>query len=264
MNFILFKIAWVFLSPGNMLALALVAGAFLSVAHNEGRRKIGRSLCFTIALLFFLIGIFPVGSWLLLPLENSVPPQIPDHVAGIILLGGDEQPQGGAHAGRPVFLDSARRYVEFASLARRYPEAELLYSGGSPLFAPPADAKVSNLIKPILAGLGVPVQKMLFEETSRTTHENAVMSYKLAHPAPGQVWLLVTSAFHMPRALLTFQKAGWNVLPATTGYLTDGTFSTRLQFNLGEHLMYMAWAEHEYYGLLAYRLMGYTDRLWPG
>jgi uncharacterized SAM-binding protein YcdF (DUF218 family) len=82
-------------------------------------------------------------------------------------------------------------------------------------------------------------------------------------PAPDQTWLLVTSAFHMPRAMACFRKAGWNVAPATIGYLTDGTFSTRLQFNLGEHLMEMAWAEHEYYGLLAYWLMGYTDSLWP-
>jgi uncharacterized SAM-binding protein YcdF (DUF218 family) len=260
MSFILSKILWVFLSPGNLLVLLLVVGAFLGVSHSETRRRAGHIISFVVALLFFIIAIFPVGTWFMLPLENKYPPNIPDHVAGIILLGGDERP----HAeipGRPVYLDSARRYIEFATLARKYPQAKLAFSGGTPLLQ--ANADMSEVAKQALAGLGVPVDKMVFEYGSRNTRENAVLSYNLIHPPADQKWVLVTSAYHMPRAIATFRKAGWNIYPATTGYLTDGVFSPHLDFNVSDHLIAMAWAVHEYYGLLDYWLMGYTDKLWP-
>ncbi len=262
MLFIASKILWVFLSPGNCLTLLLVVGAFLGVSHSERYRLAGQKICFAAALLFFLIGIFPVGSWLLVPLENKYPPQQPEQVAGIILLGGDEKPHRSEARGQPVYLDSGRRYITFAALARRYPDAKLLFSGGSMLLKPDAEMKDSEVAAEALKNIGIPVEKMLFERTSRNTYENAVLSCNLVHPTPDQKWLLVTSAFHMPRAIATFQKAGWNVAPATTGYLTDGTYTTRLEFNLGEHLQQMSWAAHEYYGLLAYWLMGYTDSLW--
>ena len=263
MNFILSKLFWVFASPGNCLALLLVVGAFLGVSHVEAQQKIGRRICFVVALAFFFIGVFPVGAWFLVPLENQYPLQKPEHVAGIILLGGDERPRDSVMPDRLVFLDSGRRYIAFAALARQYPAAKLLFSGGSPEITPKEDLKESMIVKQVLSGLGVPVEKMVFEDASRNTRENALLSYNLVKPQPEQTWLLVTSAFHMPRAMMVFQKAGWNVAPAPTGYLTNGVYSSHLQFNLGQHLTEMAWAVHEYFGLLAYRLMGYTDRLWP-
>ena len=263
MSFILSKLFWTFLSPSSCLTLLLVTGAFLGASHQEARRAVGRKICFIVALLFFFIGVLPVGAWSLVPLENRFPPQTPQHVDGIILLGGDEKPHSDTIPGRPVFLDSARRYIAFASMARQYPHAKLVFSGGSPKLQPNELMKDVYVAKQALSGLGVPVDKMIVDDLSRNTHENAVFSYNLVHPDPKETWLLVTSAFHMPRAMASFRKAGWNVVPATTGYLTDGTFPTHLQFELGEHLTELSWAWHEYYGLLAYWLMGYTDTLWP-
>ena len=263
MSFIISKILWVFLSPGNLLVLLLLAGAFLGVAHDPLRRNIGRRISFTAALILFFIAIFPVGGWLLAPLENRFPAQAPEHVAGIILIGGDEKPRLSEARGQPVFLDSGRRYIEFASLARQYPQARLVFSGGSPALAVTTGMHDADVAKQALADLGVPVERMVFEDASRNTHENAEFSYNLIHPTPEQTWLLVTSAFHMPRAMASFRKAGWVIDPAPAGYLSDGTFSARLEFNLGEHLLEMSWAAHEYYGLLAYWLMGYIDDPWP-
>ena len=263
MGFILSKLFWVLLSPGNLLVLVLVAGAFMASSHGEASRKAGRRICFAVALLLFLISILPVGAWLLAPLENRFPEQNPAQVTGIVLLGGDEKPTGGDVSGRLIYLDSARRYITFVSLARRYPNARLVYSGGTSGFAVRAGSKQADVAKQALESMGVPVGRMLFEDMSRNTRENAVFAYNLVRPKPDETWLLVTSAYHMPRAVATFRKVGWNVTAAPAGYLTDGTFSQRLQFNIGEHLMEMAWAVHEYCGLLAYRLMGYTDSLWP-
>jgi len=263
MSFIASKIFWVFASPGNGLALALLCGAFLAMARGERWRAFGRRLVFAVAVLFFLIGIFPVGAWMLAPLENRFPSRVPDHVDGIIILGGDEQPRISEARGQPVFLDSGRRYLTFAALARQYPQAKLVYTGGTALITPDSVTRQTAVARQALAGIGVPVERMVFEDVSRNTRENAVMSFTILQPKPTEVWLLVTSAYHMPRSMAVFRKAGWNVVPAAAGYMTDGTYAARLDFNLGQHLLEMGWAAHEYYGLLAYRLMGYTDALWP-
>ena len=99
------KIIWVFLAPGNLLVLALLAGAFLSLSHKKASQHLGRWLCFDIALVLFFIGIFPVGDWMLLPLENRVHAAIPPHVDGIIMIGGDEDPHATAMRNQAVFLN---------------------------------------------------------------------------------------------------------------------------------------------------------------
>ncbi len=117
MTFILSKVLWGFFSPGNALVLLFLLGAFLSIAHGEGRRHFGRQLCFSLALIFFLCAIFPVGEWMLLPLENRFEPVKPDHVDGIILVGGDENPEldGSARlASRRAFLGRRLHCLRFS------------------------------------------------------------------------------------------------------------------------------------------------------
>ncbi len=263
MMFTLSKVFWAFFSPGNMLVLLLLAGGFLVTAKGKTWQNLGRKMCFDIAFLLFFVAIFPVGDWILTPLENRFPPVKPDHVDGIILLGGDEKPYLSEMRGQPVVHSSAQRYIEFAALAREYPQAKLVFTGGSSLLAPEAKLKEAEIARQSLASIGVPVQRMVFEDQARNTYENAVKTAALVHPVPEQSWLLVTSAWHMARSMACFRKAGWNIYPAPTDYMTSGKLSSRLQFNLEEHLQKMNLAMHEYYGLVAYRLMGYTDSLWP-
>ena len=263
MAYNLSKLFWVFLAPGNFLILLLLLGAFLAMSHIEARRNFGRKLCFDIAFLLFFFGIFPVGDWMLVPLENRFPPEVPAHIDGIVLLGSDEIPRISQQRGIPTMYEGSSLLMEVAALSKRYPQARLAYTGGSALIPPdPHDAN-AEVTKEALASIGVPVARMMFEGASRNTHENAMMAKQLVQPQPEQNWLLVTSAYHMPRSMAAFRAAGWNVYPAPTYYLTGGQLSTRLQFNLALHLQEMSIAMHEYYGLLAYRLLGYTDKLWP-
>jgi uncharacterized SAM-binding protein YcdF (DUF218 family) len=263
MGFILSKLFWVFMSPGNILVLLLLCGGFLALSRSKGWQDFGRKLEFNIAFLLFFIAIFPIGDWLLTPLENCFPPVKPDRVDGIIVLGGGENPHVTELRGQPVIGESANRYIEFASLARQYPQAKLVFSGGSGRLTPDAQLKDAEVAKQIMASIGMPADRITFEDQSRNTYENAIKTAMLIHPTPQQKWLLVTSAWHMPRAMEVFRKAGWNVYAAPADYVTSGGFSSKLQFNLSDHLMTMTIAMHEYYGLLAYRLMGYTDTLWP-
>ncbi len=212
MTFILSKILWVFFSPGNAFVLLFLLGVFLSIAHGEAYRRFGRRLCFALALVLFLIAVLPVGEWMLLPLENRFAPAKLDRVDGIILVGGDENAELTEARGAPSALFSAGDYLVFAALIRQYPQAKLVFSGGSNLIAP-SNTKLqpADVARHALASIGVPVDRMTFEDKSRNTYENAVKAAALMHPTPQQKWLLVTGAFHMPRTVASFRKAGWNV-----------------------------------------------------
>lgn len=263
MNFLLSKLLWVFFSPANIMVLLLLLGVFLAASKSKGWQDAGHKICFDIAILFFFIAVFPVGDWMLTPLENRFPPQKPDHVDGIIMLGGDEKPLITEKRGVPVMGESARRYIEFASLARDYPKAKLVFSGGSGRLVPEGKMKDAEVAKMALVKLGVAPERIIFEDASRNTYENAKMTAELVKPTPQQNWVLVTSAWHMARAMAVFKKAGWNVYAAPTGYMTAGDLSSKLELNLEEHLRKMTMATHEYYGLIAYYLLGYTDSAWP-
>ena len=69
------------------------------------------------------------------------------------------------------------------------------------------------MARQLWTGMGVPPERMLFETAARNTHENAVLAHALAKPRPGETWLLVTSASHMPRSVGVFRRAGWDVVP---------------------------------------------------
>jgi uncharacterized SAM-binding protein YcdF (DUF218 family) len=164
---------------------------------------------------------------------------------------------------QPTALDSMRRYVKFAELARQYPEAKLMFSGGSGLLNPRAKMKDSEVARRILSSIGVPTDKIVFETASRNTFENASFSAQLAHPEKTQNWLLLTSAFHMPRAVGCFRQAGWNVFAVPAGYYTTGKFGRFSAFEFAQQMFFLNLALHEYAGLVSYWVMGRIDSLWP-
>lgn len=263
MSFILSKIFWTLVSPGNVLVLVLLLAGFLATANHKGWQKLGQKLTFNIALLLFFIAIFPVGNWALTPLENAFPMSMPEHVDGIILLGGDENSSISTARDQPTFYDSANRYLRFIELAHKYPEAKLLYTGGSGNLVTASPMKESEIAHEELKRVGLPVDQIVFEDTSRNTFENATKLASIVHPTAQQNWLLITNAWHMPRSVGSFRKAGWKVYPQPTGYLTTGLIYSTPHFDLLAHLKELTIAIHEYLGLIAYRVTGRTDQLWP-
>jgi len=103
----------------------------------------------------------------------------------------------------------------------------------------------------------------VFEDASRNTVENAEFSHRLAQPKSGETWLLVTSAFHMPRAVGCFRRAGWNVVAYPVDHSTAGESEPPIQFNFGSGLGGLRAAVHEYLGLFFYWIGGKTDALFP-
>lgn len=111
----------------------------------------------------------------------------------------------------------------------------------------------------------MPRDRLILEERSRNTRENARFSAELANPKPGERWLLVTSAWHMPRAVGCFRRAGFPVTAYPVDYRTAGPRdATRFNTFASDGLLEFDLAVKEWIGLVAYKLAGYTDAWMPG
>ncbi len=256
------KILKTLLAPANLFCLLLVFGGIAASSGDPRRQKIGRRLCLFLGALLFTAAVLPVGFWVLAPLENRFPTGRPDRVDGIILLGGDENTFLTDSRKQASVNVSARRYITFAGLAREYPKARLAFIGGNPELVVRSKLSTVDIAKPVLDAIGVKSDRVVFEDKSRNTYENAVFGKQVVKPSEGENWLLVTSASHMPRALLTFKKAGWNVHPAPTGFLTPKTAPFMLGFNVNKRLNELTVALYEYQALLAYWILGRIDNPW--
>jgi uncharacterized SAM-binding protein YcdF (DUF218 family) len=236
--------------------LCLLMAAAL-IALLRGRRRLG--IAFLASALAALIGlaVFPIGSVLLRPLEAEIASApLPDAIDGIIVLGGAEDPEATALWGGSQFNEAAERFTEGVALWRRYPAAVLLFSGGRGRLRDTLGEGGPNppVALTLFAALGVPEDRMLWEERSRTTTENARFSYDLVSPDPSQTWVLVTSAFHMGRALRSFEAAGWTgLLPHPVDYRST-PFRAGLGWNLDGNLDLLNIAIKERVGRFAYRM----------
>lgn len=263
MFFYLSKILWFFAVPSNAMLLLLLAGIIMLWSRWA---RTGRRVVLIAGLLLLVTGLTPVGHALILPLEerfaradlsNGPPPD------GIVVLGGGQDMSITAARGVVALNEGGERVAEAVLLARRFPGARLVFSGGSgELFGakiPEAQGAAS-----LFARLGIERARFVLEDRSRNTHENALYSKKLAAPRPGERWILVTSASHMPRSVGSFRAAGFPVEPWPVDYRTHGWRDLRWPFSkASEGWRRVDNAVREWIGLLAYRMTGRTDRLFP-
>jgi uncharacterized SAM-binding protein YcdF (DUF218 family) len=242
------KIFWALAQPSNLLLLLLVAGA---LALARGRRPLASWLLYPAVLAFLLIGLFPVGNWLLLPLENRFPAlaEPPAEVDGVIVLGGAVKFSVAERRGTLSLDDSAERDITMIELARHYPDARLIYTGAGNW--PPFARR---------HGLG---KRVVFEGRARNTYENAVFSKQLAAPRPGERWLLVTSAAHMPRSVGVFRQVGWPVIPYPVDYRTTGDLEVLVVPEVSQRWNQFDDAVKAWIGLMAYWLTGRSSAPFP-
>lgn len=263
MFFVASKIAWTLLAPANFFVLVMAGLLGLAFYGKGWMKSWGRRGALALMGLALLFLFLPLGSWFLVPLEKATSFSPPDRVDGIILLGGDENPYLSDVWKQSVLGVSSARHLYFIQLARRYPDARLVFTGGMGWLRNKSSHSNEPIVKAALLGLGIPESRLLIEDASRNTYENAFFSRNLVHPKSDENWILVTSAFHMPRALECFRKAGWNVFPAPTDYRTPGSLQWDSHMDVGEQVAAFTTALHEYIGLVAYRMQGRTDALWP-
>lgn len=262
MFFLLSKIFWMVAQPLNIIALTLLLGM---VALLFRWRVLALFMTGTGFLVLVVGGWTSLGAVMLHPLEDYFerPDPAPAEIAGVIVLGGGFE--GGVNLVRGGYeLNSGGdRYVEAAILARRYPQARIVVTGGTGTLVLDGEGDADTAPR-LLMALGVAQDRLVLENRSRNTYENAVFSRELVDPRPGETWLLVTSAFHMPRSVGLFRKAGFDVTPWPSDYRTAGNEPLGLaRDNTADSLQNLTMAIREWVGLLAYRAAGRIDSIFP-
>jgi uncharacterized SAM-binding protein YcdF (DUF218 family) len=260
--FTLSKVLGFFALPTNLLISLGILGLLLLCTRFA---RFGSWLVVTSLVLLAIAGLSPLGNVLILPLEQRFPPWDPSHGPpdGIVMLGGVISPEVSLQRGTIALQEGAARFVVTVELARRYPNARIIVSGGTSSLiydeGPEAGVAVSEF-----EALGIAHDRIIAEEQSRNTIENAVFSRLIANPQPGQRWLLVTSAFHMPRAMAAFRAAGFPVEAYPVDFRTRGPIDAVRPFDvLSKGLSRTDTAMHEWLGLLGYRISGKTSELFP-
>jgi uncharacterized SAM-binding protein YcdF (DUF218 family) len=257
------KLLAFFEEPTGVIVLVGIVGLILTRTRHA---RWGWRLAVASLVLIALIGFLPIGRALAIALENRFPrwEETGPPPAGIIVLGGAVSAYRLATRGAVGLTDAAERILVVPALARKFPGAKIIYSGGDPgLFT--RRGSEADVVGPLFESLGVSPGRITLENRSRNTAENAVYSKALAAPKPGERWLLVTSAMHMPRAIGAFREARFPVEAYPVDYQTNGWQDLRLVFgSFSAGLRQLDTALHEWIGLIAYRLTGKSSALLPG
>lgn len=247
------KLFWLVAAPSHLLFFATVlALVFLLL----GRMREGRAFALIAALLLLVFGILPVHTVLTRALENQYArPAYPARVDGVVVLGNGERADIVRSRGTEGSGQQDARMLAAFALARRYPDARVVFSGGSGALGSHGDHAEADAARFVFDEIGLDPRRLVLERRSRNTAENLAFSRALVNPKPGETWLLATSASHMPRAMAESARQGWVMTAWPTDYATTpGGYGGYLE--IGGNLAQSDWAVHEWIGLLAYRLKG--------
>lgn len=254
------KTVWFTFRPGTFaLLIALVGLIAIWRGRRWGRWPIAAGLG-----IYLVVLATPLAPLVVMPLEERFPRPAfaPARVDGVIVLGGAVEQNLTEARGIPALNGAAERMTELVVLARRHPEALLVFTGGqgSLVHGALSEADVARML---FTAMGVPEERFLFENESRNTWENALLTHRLVQPKRGETWLLVTSASHMPRAMGAFRKAGWEILAWPVNYRTGRSFAALYDDPFPQRLQLLEAGIREWVGLVAYRVLGRTDALFP-
>jgi uncharacterized SAM-binding protein YcdF (DUF218 family) len=252
MFFYLSKLIGIVATPSSLFLL-LAAASLLCLLFRW--RVLARWLGVAALGLFLLVGIFPLQDILLRALENQHPRGAwPTRVDGVLILSGGLNWKVLQSRGVPAMEMSKGRVVGGFEVARRYPDAKVIFAGGSGALGKAAMSEAQGT-RAIFAQMGLDEKRLVLEQRSRNTFENILFARQIAKPRSGEVWLLATTASHMPRAMGVARKLGWAIQPWPTDYLTTPS-GVSGYFQYASNLNRIDMAVHEWLGLLVYRLTG--------
>lgn len=201
-----------------------------------------------------LLGFQVIPDALLRPLENrySVPAaEAIEGRAGIIVLGGATgHPDSFVAHGQVPLGDAAERMTVPVGLVRQHPNLELVFSGGEGRLLT-SGVTESQMARAFYQQQGLDMAKVRLEDGSRNTRENAQQVARLLGDRCKEPWLLVTSAWHMPRSMAEFEAVGCKVTPYPVDFRT-GDSTSITEYSLANSLLRWQTALHEWLGLLVY------------
>jgi uncharacterized SAM-binding protein YcdF (DUF218 family) len=251
--YFLSKAFWFLARPGNLILLIILIGTLVAWVRPA---KSGRIWLTALSALLLFVAFAPVYTWISRPLEDRFPPpaSLPAKIDGILVLGGFSSARIADHSGQISIDEAAERIMVAAALTRLHPEARLVITGRG------VDHPT---ISTWLSDMGLESGRIAYEPEARNTFENAVLSHRMIQPGPNEVWLLVTSAQHMPRAVGVFRKIDWPVIPYPVDYETAEIEMLASWPGVAGSLKGLNSVMKEWVGLVAYYVMDRTDELFP-
>jgi uncharacterized SAM-binding protein YcdF (DUF218 family) len=251
MFFIISKVLWAVFMPLTFLSL-MVIGGWLARKYSFGRKVMGGAVC-----LLIIFGIFPMGHNVGVFWESNYPPieKLPDHVDGVIILGGSIDFKKSLARGQGQLNMHTPRITEMMFLSKYYPDAKIVFSGGNGSLEQSSSSESIELDK-VLKRINFDTSRIIYEGESRNTFENMEFSKNIVNPKEGEVWLLVTSSFHMKRSVDIFKSNGWDVIPYPAGYLTAGNYKVIPNFDVLDNMFKLQIVAKEIIGIMSYRLTG--------
>ena len=259
--FYLSKYIWTVISPDSLFVILLTLCLLLFLLRQTKKATL---LLGVLVFCTLFLSIFSVGNWMLYPLESRFQhnPDLPEQVDGIIVLGGSVLPDVSVEWQQLETNQFHERLTSFIQLAQLYPGARLVFSGGNASTdeEKPTEAQIAETY---FLKSGISAERLLIENKARNTAENVNYSRQLARPQSNETWLMITTAYHMPRAMGVFCQQNWEVIPYPVDHQTLPTKLYQPGFSLIEHANHLILASHEWLGLLYYYISGKTQQLFP-
>lgn len=259
--FWLSKLVWLLISPDSLLLIALLLALACLVL---GRERLATTLLGFACAAFLVIALFPLHILLFHPLDVrfKTNPALPDTLDGIIVQGGAEDAYRSSLWNQVSLSSGAERFITFIELAREYPEARLVFTGGTGSLTRQG-YKGADVARELFGRHGLDINRIVFERESRNTYENALLTKRLVQPGKDEKWLLITTAWHLPRSVGVFCKQQWPVIPYPVDHATVPDPRLSVGWALSEHLGQLKTGLREWLGLFAYYVTGKTTALLP-
>ncbi|MBY0501852.1 MAG: YdcF family protein [Alphaproteobacteria bacterium] len=234
------------------IVLMFLGGILLLLKRQKGGKRLLIISCFGLCFL----GVIPISLWLFENLENRFPKleHIPSDAKGIIFLGGNFDQMTTLGRNEIAYNLTAGKFIRFIELEKKHPHLQLVMTGTK---------LETEAAQKEFTALGIDFHHIHFDDDSKNTKDNAARTADLLKPKPDEKWVLVTSAYHMPRSVGLFRKAGFNVIPYPVDYHTPGKYE--MWFFLGLKLSLDGWhaSSREWLGMFMNYLMGRSNELYP-
>jgi uncharacterized SAM-binding protein YcdF (DUF218 family) len=260
--FILSKVLWNVFRIENVIIISI----FLALLNSTNSYRYVALIWLKnlVMLLLVILPIFPVGQWLIYPLETRFTKPINmDSVDGIIVLAGGVNRKQSVFHKDMQFNDQAERDIKFLELGLAYPAARLIYVGGSSSLKKSV-SEIENEISFMASffdSMGLNSARINFEAKSRNTYEGAVFAKASTENVDGENWYVITSAYHMARSVGSFCSQGWQVIPFPVDFRVDEL--KLVNFNIIANLEVLSSAAREWTGLMVYWLTGRIGEIVP-
>lgn len=255
------ELIWLILAPSNIFFMMLI---FVIISLLFKWHSFAQQLLLFTIILAILPAILPITDYLNQNLENRLkaPLIMPNNIEGILVLGGALDWEVSKSRGQLNSNKHAERLIAAASLARKYPNAKLVFTG---IFQEDVrnDFIAVNNNKSLFAGSEYAQREVIFLANSRSTYEDILETIKTQKPKQGERWILVTSAAHMARAYLTAKTQGWTLIPYPVDYQSPKEIKFKPSLNVIKQLVELDEILREWGALIVYKRLDRTHQLLP-